>query len=195
MAAKVEGVPESVGHGPGTRSGPSAPRGIPLVAVAVLAVGILGGAPAGRVGAQASVLADELGERVDQYIDAWDTHDAAALAEFFTADADMIMGTGPIADGRAVIERSWREYFAVQEPERTLSIEILSSRAITAAVAVLNVRTTTGGRTTQGLELNARRARGTWVLVRQDGAWLVSAMRGMPTEQDRLIRASERPQR
>lgn len=178
-----------MGHGSSTRSVAFATRRIPPAAAAALAIGILGAAWAGVAGAQTGGLPAELGARVDQYIAAWDTHDAAALAQFFTADADMIMGTGSIATGRAAIQGQWGEYFAVQEPERTLSIEILSIRGITADVALLNVRTTTGGKTDLG-ELPARRARGTWVMVRRDGEWLVAAMRGMPTEQDRLIRSS-----
>jgi uncharacterized protein (TIGR02246 family) len=162
-----------------------------VVTVAALAAGVLLSATVGVVDAQSSGLSEELSEMVSQYIAAWNTHDPAALAEYFTADADMIMGNGPILEGRAEIQSSWREYFAVQEPERTLTIEILGAREIATGVALLNVRTTTGGRTAQGIELLSRYFRGTWVLVRHDGDWLVSAMRGMPTQQDRIIRGGD----
>lgn len=160
----------------------------PMVAGVVLAVGIFGSAMLGDAGAQSDRLSQEIDSKVDQYIATWDTHDSKALGDHFTADADMIMGNGPFLDGRGAVNDWWRDYFAVQEPERELTIEVLSIRSIAADVALLNVRTTTGGQTAQGVELVARRARGTWVLVRHDDEWLISAMRGMPTEQDRIIR-------
>jgi len=162
-----------------------------VATAAALAAGLLLGATVRVAEAQSSGLSEELSARVSKYIAAWNMHDPAVLAENFTADADMIMGNGPILDGRAEIEGWWREYFEVQEPDRTLTIEILETRAITSDVALLNVQTTTGGRTAQGAELRPRYARGTWVLVRQEGDWLVSAMRGMPTQQDRIIRGSD----
>ena len=33
-----------------------------------------------------------------------------------------------------------------------------------------------------------RKARGTWVLHSQKGNWIIVAMRGMPTEEDQIIR-------
>jgi len=145
--------------------------------------------------AQSSAPPQDLRETVDRYVAAWNAHDSSVLAGSFTADADMIMGNGPILSGRPAVEHWWREYFAVQEPERKLTIEMLSTREVTGDVAMLNVRTTTDGRTMQGTDLIARRARGTWVLVRQGGDWLIAAMRGMPTEQDRIVRSHEQPHR
>lgn len=158
------------------------------VALMAIVLGIFGSTIAGIAGAQSRELSQELRAKVNKYIASWDTHDAAVLAGHFTFDADMIMGNEPILGDRPAIQGWWRDYFAVQEPGRGLTIEVLSARAITSDVALLNVRTTTGGRTPQGLELPARKARGTWVLVRQEGNWLISAMRGMPTEQDHIIR-------
>lgn len=162
---------------------------LPMVAVTLI---VLGGlcSPMARVAAQPSQLSRELGALVRQYAASWDTHDASALAAWFTADADMIMGTSPILDGRTPIQEYWREYFSVQEPERRLTIEVQSVRAISADVALANVHTITGGRTAQGVELSSREARGTWVLVRVNGRWLVASMRGMPTERDRILRSS-----
>lgn len=166
------------------------PRHASFVAVATVAVAILGTAMVAVAGApRCDGLSQELEARVSQYIDAWNTHDPAILAQFFTADADMIMGTGPILAGRTAIQDWWRNYFAVQEPERTLTIEVQSTREISTDAVVVNVRTTTGGRTAQGLDLPAGRARGTWVMVRRDGDWLISVIRGMPTQQDRIIRS------
>lgn len=162
--------------------------GIPFIHAATIAVSIFGGAAFNIVFAQSGGLSEVLAARVNQYITSWNTHDAIVLAGHFTTDADMIMGNGPILGNREAIINWWQNYFAVQEPERKLSIEILSTRAITADVAIVNVRTTTGGETAQGIALHTRKARGTWVLVRRNGEWLIASMRGMPTQQDRIIR-------
>jgi len=168
-----------------------APRRPTIVAAVAITVGIFGNAIGGNEGGRSGGLSQEVDARVSQYVASWNTHDSRVLADYFTADADMIMGNGPILSGRAAIEGWWRDYFAVQEPERELTIEMQSTRAIAGDVALVNVLTTTGGRTAQGLDLPARKARGTWVLVRQDGSWLISAIRGMPTQQDRIIRGGD----
>lgn len=126
---------------------------------------------------------------VEAYRTTWNEHDPSALATFFTQDADMIMGSDPVALGREAIQGWWRHYFARQEPQRRVAIDVHAVRLITPDVAVLNVATTTGGRNAQGETLKSRKARGTWVVIRQGGTWRISAMRGMPTEQDQIIRA------
>jgi uncharacterized protein (TIGR02246 family) len=136
--------------------------------------------------ADAELSTTALRERVDAYQHAWATHDPTAVAAFFTADADFVMGNLPSRRGRQEIRDWWRDYFARQEPERDLTVEVSSVRFVTADVAVINVVTTTAGRDSLGEELPARRFRGTWVMRRQRGAWLIAAMQGLPTEEDRV---------
>jgi steroid delta-isomerase-like uncharacterized protein/uncharacterized protein (TIGR02246 family) len=137
-------------------------------------------------------------EFVEAYQRTINTHDPAALAAFFTEDADFVMFNLPAVKGRQAIENWWRDFwqskFNKQEPERRGTFILNSVRLITADVAVANIETVTGGRNTQGQELIVRKARGTWVLIRQNGKWFISAMRGMPTERDRIIRASDKDQ-
>ena len=129
---------------------------------------------------------------VEAYRTTWNGHNPSDLAGFFTEDADMIMGTDPVTMGRKAIEGWWQSYFARQEPQRHVVIEVHALRLIAPDVAVLNVTTTTQGRSAQGEELRSRDARGTWVVVREGGTWRIAAMRGMPTEKDEIIRASTR---
>lgn len=150
--------------------------------------------PSTAVTAQTTADSAAVHERVQAYQSAWNTHDPTTLAVFFTEDADFVMGNLPAAHGRQEIWDSWQAYFARQEPERRLTLDVSPVRFLVADVALINVVTTTGGRTAQGLQLPPRRFRGTWVLVRQDGNWFISAMRGMPTERDRIIRASDKNQ-
>ena len=125
--------------------------------------------------------------RIDAYKTAWDTHDASAVAALFTEDADFVMGNQPAAVGRRAIDNWWSGYFSHQEPERRLALDVGSIRFATADVAVVDVTTTTGGRDRQDGDLLARRFRGTWVVHCQAGEWMISAMRGLPTEEDRVV--------
>lgn len=153
---------------------------------AILAMGIFAGATPGVATAQGAADSAALQERVEAYQSAWNTHDPAAVAAFFSEDADMAFGNSPAIRGREAIKASWRTYFEGQEPERGLTLEVNSVRFVTDDVAVINVATTTGGQDSQGQELRARRFRGTCVLRRQSGQWLIAAMRSLPTEEDRV---------
>lgn len=128
-----------------------------------------------------------VGARIDAYKTAWNTHEPSAVAAFFTDDADFVMGNQPAAVGRQAIQDRWRDYFSNQEPERHLTLDVSSLRFVAADVAVVDVATTTGGRDRQGQDLPARKFRGTWVVHRQSGEWMISAMRGLPTEDDRVV--------
>jgi uncharacterized protein (TIGR02246 family) len=152
----------------------------------VLALFAAGGMAAGETSAQTAADSVAIQARIDAYRAAWDTHDASAVSAFFSDDADMVMGNQPEAIGRRAIEDTWRDYFSNQEPERHLTLHVESLRFVAADVAVVNVATTTGGRDRQG-RLLSRRFRGAWVVQRRNGEWLISAMRGQPTEQDRVV--------
>ncbi len=141
----------------------------------------------GATGAQTGADSVALRARIDAYRLAWDGHDASDVAAFFGDSADLVMGNQPEAMGRGAIEDSWRDYFSRQEPERHLTLDVQSMRFVAADVAVVNVTTTTGGRNERGEALPSRRFRGVWVLHHQRGEWLISAMRGVPTEEDSVV--------
>jgi uncharacterized protein (TIGR02246 family) len=162
------------------------------MSLAVLVAGVAGLGSPGAVAAQATADPAAVRALVEAYRTMWNGHDPSGLAGFFTEDADMIMGTDPIASGRKAIEGWWRDYFARQEPQRHVAIEVHAVRPIAPDVAVMNVTTTTLGRSAQGEELTSRNARGTWVVVRRGDAWGIAAMRGMPTQRDQIIRAANR---
>jgi uncharacterized protein (TIGR02246 family) len=137
---------------------------------------------------------------VEAYQHTINTHDPVALAAFFTEDADLMMFNLPGVHGRQAIENWWRDVwqskFNRQEPGRKGKIILKSVRFMADDVALANIETKTGGRDSMGVELHIRRARGTWLLHRRNGNWLISSIVGMPTERDsieliRSLKASE----
>lgn len=125
--------------------------------------------------------------RVETYVGAWNAHDASELAALFTEEADLVMGNLPIARRRDEIRDLWQSHFAGQEPERRLALEVSPLRFLAPDVAVMLVTTTTGGRDSQGQDLLARRFRGAWLWQRVNDRWFISAMRGLPLEEDQVV--------
>lgn len=162
-----------------------------LVSVATMAMIIFTGFSITTV-AQTAEDTAAVHKQFEEYLNTFNTRDATALAKFFAEDADFIMGNLPQLIGRQAIENWWRNYFARQEPGRKGAFILKSIRFITANVALVNIETITGGQDKNGVELRSRKARGTWVLHRQNGEWLITAMRGMPSLEDRIIRGGRK---
>jgi uncharacterized protein (TIGR02246 family) len=121
----------------------------------------------------------ELGQFVKEYEAAWNTHDADVLAVFFTEDSDMLMGAEPRVVGRSKIRDWWDGYFSRIDKGRVGEFSVESMRVIAPGVAILNLNSTTKGQSVEtGEILETRRARGTWVVLRQGNRWRISALRG-----------------
>jgi uncharacterized protein (TIGR02246 family) len=172
---------------PGTSSKHGPVRAVGACVTTLLATLLFLVARPGIVEAQAVGDLAGIRARTEAYLTAWNAHDAAALAELFAADADFVMGNQPVMLGRRAIREWWQEYFANQEPERRLTLDVSSERLVAADVAVVTLETTTGGRDPEGQALPARRFRGTWLWQRRGGTWLILAMRGLPREEDRVV--------
>ena len=120
----------------------------------------------------------ELQEFVKRYEDVWQLHDADRLGEFFTDNSDMIVGIQPRIVGREAVVASWNQYFSRLDSKRLLSVSIESVRFLSPDIALINVATTTGGTHSETKEvLESRKARGTWIVIRRDGVWKISALR------------------
>ena len=152
----------------------------------ILVFSIFAGAASGVASVQTLEDSAALREYVERYQTVWNTRDSTAVAEFFSEDADLVMGNLPAARGRGAIEGWWRAYFERQEPERRARFDVNSARLLTPDVAVVNIASTTYGEGGGSEALPVRKARGTWLLRREGGKWLIEAMRGMPTEEDRV---------
>ena len=152
---------------------------------AICAMSIFATAPTWVARAQVVVDPPDLLQFVETYQTAFDTRDPAAVAAFFSEDADLVPGNLPALHGRRMIEAWWRTYFERQEPERRGRFDVTSARYLAPDVALMNLETTTGGNGLGGV-LPVRKARATWVLRHQDGQWLIEAARALPTEKDRV---------
>lgn len=129
-------------------------------------------------------VADGVRVWVDAYEKTWNTHDASAVAAFFSEDADFIVGNGPRIVGRDAVEEWWRSYFSGIDDARKGTFAIASLRTITPEVVVVNINSTTAGHGHSGEELPTRLARGTWVVAQDNGKWQISAFRALPAEGD-----------
>ncbi len=129
-------------------------------------------------------------KQFEAYLQTFNTRDASALSAFFTEDADFVMGNLPAVHGKKGVEEWWRKYFARQEPGRSGTFVLKSFRLLAPDVALVNIETTTGGRDPRGIQLHPRKARGTWLMHRESGTWLISAIRGMPTTGDSVVLAA-----
>lgn len=137
----------------------------------------------------AQTAADSVAVRtqIGAYQRAWNTHDPAALAACFAQDADVVMGNLPAARGRQAIQDWWQVLFAGQDPGRHLTLDVGSLRFLSADAAVVALATTTGGQDAEGHGLPVQRSRGTWLMQRDGGRWLISALRAFPREKDSVV--------
>ena len=128
---------------------------------------------------------------VEAYQHTFNTRNPMALAEFFTEDADFLMFNLPEIRERQAIENLWRSYwqskFNKQEQGRKGKFIVNSVRFFSSDIALVNIESITGGRDSLGVELHTRKARGTWLMHRTNGNWLISALCGMPTEKDSVV--------
>ena len=138
--------------------------------------------------------ADSLERFVQKYEETWQLHNASQLANFFTDDSDMIVGIQPTIIGRAAIETWWDQYFSRIDSGRMVSVSIESKRILGPNIALLNVRTTTGGTHSETNEaLKSRNARGTWVATRASEGWKIAALRmHSPVGEQRLKPGTDR---
>jgi len=125
---------------------------------------------------------------LETYTTTWNTHDGDALAAFFTADADLIMGSLPRIAGREAISRWWNTYFSRIDESRKGEFKLLSLRDISPDVRIVNLSSKTFGAYSYGEELETRLARGIWVLVKRNEIWLITAMCGLPAEGEQRMR-------
>lgn len=107
------------------------------------------------------------------YAAAINKRDAAAVGALFTADGDVTVLDGPRTMGRGAITESTKKDLATWPAARKIGLMVTTVRTLTPDVVIVE---TTATFTEGPIQTN----RGTSVMVRQDGKWLISALRVYP---------------
>ena len=113
--------------------------------------------------------------RISALETAWNKRDAAAIAAMYTADGDVIIMDAPVATGRAALQVAAARDMSTQSRTLRISITPTSIRFLSSDVAIVN----TVARFNEGAVTEDR---GTWMLVRRKGKWLIAALRVLPAE-------------
>lgn len=124
---------------------------------------------------------------VAAYEDTFNTHDPSAVSAFYTDDADIVIRNSPVIHGRQAILDWWRTYFSQPRTYRAILI-IDEIRMMAPTVAIVNFIATGAGPQADAEPSPVRYTRATWVIVREEGEWLIAALRVLPSEEDRIVR-------
>ena len=110
-------------------------------------------------------------EVVRKYVDARERSDAGAVRALFTEDADQLTSSGEWRRGREEVVKGSLASSAANTGARTIAIDAVRFPAAGVALA--------DGAYTIGTGQTVRNMRTSFVLVRREGAWLISAIRNM----------------
>jgi uncharacterized protein (TIGR02246 family) len=114
----------------------------------------------------------------DAFTKAYNAHDAKAVAQLFTADAETTDDEGNTANGRAAIERKFVGVFE-ESPKSQISIAIGTIRFLIPTVAIEDGSATVIRQPDEA----AGQTQYTVVHVKQDGKWLMASVRDRADEQ------------
>jgi uncharacterized protein (TIGR02246 family) len=124
--------------------------------------------------------ADEAAIRkaTEQFPPAWAKGDAKGLATLYTMDADYVSSTGLVAKGRAEIEKAYAAQFTGVYKGTSLRNDVTNVRFLKPDVAIVNgTFEVTGLRGSDGKEMPSRKGISTSVVIKQNGQWLITALR------------------
>jgi uncharacterized protein (TIGR02246 family) len=135
-----------------------------ILVVALLCSGATGGA----FGASA----DEAGIRanVAAFETAWNKRDMGGVAATYAPDGDVVVFDGPRVTGREAIRKMMEAELSTTPASKRISLTVISIRVIGQDVAIAD----TVARFNEG---PVQENRGTSVLVRRGGTWLIAALR------------------
>jgi uncharacterized protein (TIGR02246 family) len=141
-----------------------------ILALAVVVVAAATSAAQDRTADEAAIRAHALA--VEKAVDG---RDAAALVALFAPDGDEIVGDGPRLVGREAIRRAQELRQAQRSPTMRFALEVTGIRFLGPDIAIVE----TVARFSEG---PVRSNRGTSVLLRHGGKWLIAALRVYPAE-------------
>jgi uncharacterized protein (TIGR02246 family) len=124
--------------------------------------------------------------------EAWNRHDAAALAAIFAEDADFTNVFGILAQGRGGIEALHAPLFRTIFKESHLTVTETRVRLIRPDVASVDVRwKMTGARDPHGNPWPKREGLLNWIATRHGDRWLIDVSHNMDLPSPDLVKAQE----
>ncbi|GEM_PF-2541119 len=134
-------------------------------------------APVAARAADMKVEDDAIHKRHDEWVAAWNKHDAKALAAFWVADGDVINPMGRTAKGTAEIEKLFTDEHSGAMAGTTYSGKIVSIRRL-GDVAIVDVDgEVTGMKDADGKEMPPFKHHVTWIATKKDGKWMAVCAR------------------
>jgi len=124
-------------------------------------------------------LEDAIRQQVDEFVNAWNKHDARAMAQVYTDDADLISPQGRIAKNKKEIETLFRDEHSNAFRDSHMKLRPAGVRLLSSDVALGEYEfEVTGAKDLSG---NSTTMRGhiTDVFKKQGNAWMVAASRPM----------------
>jgi len=117
---------------------------------------------------------------VDQFMDAWNRHDAKAFAAVFSEDADFTNWRGTGASGRSKIEEFHAPMFATVFSKSHQEYTDIKARLLRPDIAAVDVHWKMTGMTDrQGNPLPAREGLLNFVMAKNAGRWEIAVMHNL----------------
>ncbi len=114
------------------------------------------------------------------FADAWNRHDAKALAGFFTDDGDLINPAGRVADGRQEIEALFADEHSRNFRNSHMQQTVSKVRVLSPDLVVATSRCELSGVLNPANQpMPTMNAIATFVLKNEGGAWRVAVLRPM----------------
>lgn len=121
---------------------------------------------------------DTVEKAVQNYMDAWNTHDVHAVAMAYTEDCDFVNNFGTLTHGRAAFEETFGKFMAGPYSATVQTGHIRTVRYLKPDVAAVDVDwEMTGAKNPDGSARPTRKGIHSLIMVKQsDGAWLIAVM-------------------
>jgi uncharacterized protein (TIGR02246 family) len=124
--------------------------------------------------------AESIQSLLDDFSNAWNTHNAKEFSMAFSEDADFTNLRGMSAHGRTEIEKFLDKPFASQLKNSNLKITDKKIRFITADIAAVDAWwELTGSRGMDGKDMAPMKGLLNFLLTRGDGRWFITVMHNM----------------
>ncbi|HUJ13654.1 MAG TPA: SgcJ/EcaC family oxidoreductase [Thermoanaerobaculia bacterium] len=115
--------------------------------------------------------------RVQEFADAWNKHDATAMAYFWSADGDLVSPFGRRASGLTEIQRFFADEHSKAMKNSTYEIKNIKVRFLNPQTAILDHDVDVNGVTAPDGSSASLSAHVTAVLTRSGGQWWIASSR------------------